>query len=138
MMKREYFHCQQCGRCCREYLPKDASDEDIDRWEKEEQPVKTNRGRLVWLIDLIGGMKDEEGGWIYADIWKRSDGEMYSSCPFLKKFDRHRYICLLHDRGLKPYPCREYPFNEDGTIREEVAKICPEVRRLVALQEATI
>ena len=128
-MTNSDFHCQQCGGCCHEFYGCNfyAKEKDRERWEDQDEVILTNRGVMVWLEELI----DELTG----DIWIKPDGsDEYLNCPFLKKIrGQPKYRCLLQlsdHINYKPEVCRRYPFNEDGAIREDQAKICPEVRRL--------
>ena len=96
------FKCKQCGNCClnlRDAFETCASEDDIQRWEKE--------GRddiLAWVDPIPLG----EEHFVY-DIWiSPTTGDDVPRCPWLRKLPKkNKYICRIHD--TKPVHCREYP-----------------------------
>ena len=96
------FKCKQCGKCClnlRDAFETCASEEDIQRWKKEERD-----DILAWVDPIPLG----DDHFIY-DIWiSPTTGDDVQRCPWLRKLPKkNKYICRIHD--VKPQHCREYP-----------------------------
>ncbi len=101
-MQQTGFKCKQCGRCCinlRDAFETCATEEDVQRWEKEGR-----EDILAWVDPIPLG----EEHFVY-DIWiSPTTGDDVPRCPWLRKLPKkNKYICRIHD--VKPVHCREYP-----------------------------
>jgi Fe-S-cluster containining protein len=100
----EGFACQQCGACCRAYVP--VSEADLLRW------AATFRDDILRCVSareaFIRPLMEDEG----------------PRCPFLRwlpRGDVYTYVCRIHD--TKPQACARFP-----TTREDAARVgCPGV-----------
>lgn len=108
------FTCQQGGKCCKKYAGTIiASPEDIVRW------------RAIGREDILKHVRtfksDEEtviGGEFCEDP---KSGKEPKNCPFID-LSGDKSICTIHD--VKPTACRNYPYGEDGKIREDLIGVC--------------
>jgi Fe-S-cluster containining protein len=98
------FACQQCGACCRGYVP--VSEEDLLRWAAtyRDDILRHVSAREAFIRPLM------------------EDGE--PRCPFLRRLPRgDAYACRIHD--TKPEACARFP-----ETREDAARVgCPGVAR---------
>jgi len=101
--------CQQCGRCCKalnKVYHIYATDEDVERWEREE---RDDILRWVDSIEVAEGEYEHD----FA-INPRTGEEVTGSCPFLGKVrGTNLYRCRI--QSTKPAACQIFPMDaEDG------------------------
>ena len=119
------FTCQQCGKCCEELgHTLTLSSGEVRKWEAYENLVPSNFGYyypsdFIYVFEGIG----------FADLWFHPvTGDELSRCPFLRR-KGIKYECLIHDTGLKPDICKEFPVDSDtGELWNES---CPEAKRII-------
>jgi len=85
-----------CGKCCEEMgFELTVTVEDYKRWVREG---REDILRYVWLPPGSPG---------FGDIWIDPEtGEDLDYCPFFRRINKNRGICLIHD--TKPEVCREF------------------------------
>ena len=119
------FTCRQCGKCCEELGNElTLSCGEVRKWEAYEELVRSSFGYyypsdFMYVFEGIG----------CADLWFHPvTGEELFRCPFLRRKGT-KYECLIHDTGLKPDICKEFPVDPDtGELWNES---CPEVKRII-------
>ena len=130
------FHCQRCGRCCREGgNTVEICAEDFQRWLASEGIVYNNQGQPISPLSYVRPASTEA---VSGVVWFDSNDKQLPLCPYYVTAEDGLSGCLLHTTGLKANICRDFPFDWPGNIYEEMQDccfqlLCPEVRRLRTL-----
>ncbi|RLI97925.1 MAG: hypothetical protein DRO99_02055 [Candidatus Aenigmatarchaeota archaeon] len=109
------WKCVQCGKCCFMYgtmIP--ATDQDMERWEKEGRNDILDRTKVI--------RDPATGRIIAAELWfDPYTGKSYAYCPWIKRKKERaglkqrdksgnpsgdKVYCQIHD--TKPQYCRDY------------------------------
>ena len=127
---KDGFTCERCGKCCLEfgdtlYLEKD----EVIKWRHYRGFIRSNFGyyRPVRFMDPFYDNPPRRILASCADLFFHPvTREELFSCPFLRKVEGKKiYQCLLHDTGLKPRVCVEYPHGRPCLRQEQVGGIPP-------------
>lgn len=123
---KDDFKCQRCGRCCLKLQGSlFLTEEEVEKWSKKI--VKSNYGKYpaIKFASILPGIGTAD---LFSTLKKT---ESYTDAPFSEncQTNKEKYKCMIQE--IKPQVCREFPFKENGEVRnDEGARICPEVRRL--------
>ncbi|KXA94333.1 hypothetical protein AKJ65_04755 [candidate division MSBL1 archaeon SCGC-AAA259E19] len=88
--------------------------------------VKTPTGGEINPTDYLTIYSDGFGEMLWIDPQRE---ERLDKCPFLYTGEDGKAQCIMHEH--KTEDCRNWPFDQEGTLRLDCESICPEVRRLI-------
>jgi Fe-S-cluster containining protein len=103
--------CHQCGLCCKVFGDRiTPTTLNLYTWMENERTdilkffsVRTGEGRVMSAADI---RPEELADVLSIELRDPGTGEYLSSCPFLRRVGKNRYLCTIHT--LKPDMCCNY------------------------------
>jgi Fe-S-cluster containining protein len=123
--------CDQCGKCCLQWVNPQVTGADFRRWREEKRldilkhpciDPKWNGVKydLCSASEVFGGTSVKQLRQALKELaifYNRTFlfGGFANCCPFLKHLRNGKYICLIHE--TKPEICKDY-FCDSGKGKE--------------------
>lgn len=105
MDNSETIECQRCGRCCLADFRAYVTDDDIQRWKREQRR------------DILHILTGESTFWQGDRLVSADSGKPRRGCPFFD-FDAEQFGCAIYD--TRPAACRKYAAGS--------SELCPQYR----------
>ena len=91
--KAAELECRRCGKCCMEDFIAYATQEDLERWQREDRK------------DILRMIEREHAVWAGDHLISSEDGRYIHGCPFLDWEGDHA-TCTIYE--TRPGVCRRY------------------------------
>jgi Fe-S-cluster containining protein len=87
------IECKRCGTCCLANLIAFVTDEDIERWKREQRE------------DILRILDNKNAVWAGDRLISMTNGQQLYGCPFLM-WEKNHYTCTIYE--TRPQVCRDY------------------------------